>query len=904
MRPRLRQAFLFFSSLTLMFAATGNILPRVAAEDAPNWLAPTAPVLSKVVDLPADVAPSNHAVRCTEIAYLPKGHTVPQHACTFLSPVGTLTTTGLIQAGTNEFVPLYGPASGSTFIPTEDSSLALVAFTTFTMGDKVGMYRGLSKADLHKVSNAYEGTYYRLEPKFPPIWLTDSTGEPLRLNTLDMVFSANGEWMVANAPGQGLVRVHMTDFSAKLFTTPLEPEWYPEFGMASPPLAISDDGHYVAANTDIWGTGNLQIYDLSTCSDQFVVDQFHRTSCSGKNILHGTDLTGHRMDGGLVSQYPGLEYPTHLQFVSDDSLSFSARYDVVSGQEFKAASFVATAPNTMQHKLGLLGMGDSYISGQGAFEYVTGTDTSNNPCHLSKLSYPFILGHSSFDSYNSVACSGALTGNVIGNSGKYTGQVKDKIEEQYRDKPHILANFLPGYIYQQEFASAYQPEAILLSVGGDDVGFADIVKACVANTGGGTCYDTYEDRAELVNEIDGVYAKLVHTYTTLRDASGGARVYVVGYPQIAKVGGNCGLNVHLNAAEIGFSAQLIDYLDGVVRQAAQTAGVFYVDTQHAFDGHRLCEAGNKAMNALTAGNDAGISVRGHQINLIGAESYHPTTLGYQLLAKTIAAQTKKMTAPMPTPTKFSVPTFDTAAPILAGVPVTGRPIRWTTHDDMIASDFVLRGDAQLVTVNGADLQLQPGSRYQIVLHSTPIFLDEGSVNADGNITTTVHIPTNVEPGYHVVHVYGTNMAGEPVDVQKVLYVAVSVDDYDGDGIPNTANACLVVSPSGQDADQDGIDDACDPVITDPPADQGAVPTSFSVSPVARQQSNAVAQAGKSGVVLGETISGNNAVGSQQTGIMAAPVQELFRLNWLVVLAAGLGLTISAAMVNYRLRAKR
>lgn len=126
--------------------------------------------------------------------------------------------------------------------------------------------------------------------------------------------------------------------------------------------------------------------------------------------------------------------------------------------------------------------------------------------------------------------------------------------------------------------------------------------------------------------------------------------------------------------------------------------------------------------------------------------------------------------------------------------------------------FALTSSAQQVTVSGDQLQLQPGSEYQVVLHSDPILLAEGGVDATGAIATTVHIPIGTAPGFHILHVYGTNMAGQAIDVQKVLYVAASSTDYDGDGISNGANACLVVPPSGQDIDHDGIDDACDPVI--------------------------------------------------------------------------------------------
>ena len=904
---RSKQTCLILLVVILLLSLMYGSLRMVAAQDVSPWLTAETPLLSKVLDLPNGSLPSDYPIGCADITYVPLGSTTPRLTCAFQSPLGTLTQDGMIQTGPDTFATLYGTGR-SIFIPSLDPSIALASVEAPTIGNYIAVYHHLSKSTMQLTPSYGQGSHYEVSAKPDAVLRNPVTGGPLQINTMDVVFSANGEWMLINMPKVGLARVNMTDLSVKLFTSAIEPVWF--LGMDSPPMAISDDGRYVAANADPRGVGNLKMYDLSTCDDQLNVPANQNSYCAGKNIWEGRKLDGERVGQGLLDEQPGMEHPTHLRFINDDSLSFSADYDATSGGVHKAATFVATAPGGVEHKLGLLGMGDSYISGQGAFDYREGTDTDNNGCHLSDLSYPSILGKEDFDSYNSVACSGAVTRNVSQNVdtkatiNTYIGQVKDKIEEQNRDKQNILANFLPGYIYQQEFASTYLPEAILLSVGGDDVGFANIVKSCVANSGGGTCYDTYEDRAELLNEINGVYSKLVNTYKTLREQSGGARLYAVGYPQIAKPGGDCGLNVHLNGDEVTFSARLIDYLDSVVQRAAQTAGVVYVDTQHAFDGHRLCEApaGESAMNGFTVGNDAGITIDGHVINFIGAESYHPTALGYRLLADTIAKATKNLAASMPGPTAYAAPVLDPSLPILQDVPRTGRAMKRVANDPAIADDFVVRGAAQQVAVNGAELQLQPGSPYQVVLHSDPIVLDEGGVDEDGNVATTVHIPTDVAPGYHVLHVYGKDMAGDDVDIQKILYVAASVDDYDGDGTANEANACMLLPLSHQDVDQDGIDDACDPAITPASSpvevsgkaviDQGvAAAMQASISDALQNGSPASRSVS---TVLGDAVASTSHVVPKSAAIAGRPIaQKLYRVDWLTVLAVGFGSTIGA-----------
>ena len=897
MWPRSKRALLIFLSLAFSIFGACSRLHHISAGVGSAWVSLDAPQLSKVVELPANSIPDDYANICTKTAYIPDGQLTPRIVCTYLSPFGVLTADGQIQLGSNKFAHLTGPSNLSTFITSPIATRAFLSVPAPTIGNELGIYYSGSKSDLQAVFTDGMTVSYQVTKQPDVILRNPSTHQPLQINTNDMAFSSNGEWMLADMPQGGLVRVNMNDLSTQLFAAPIEPAWF--LGLANPALAISNDGRYAAANTDNWGTGNLNVYDLSTCSDQLDVLQKDANYCAGKNILQGWTLDSRPMGKGLLSEQSDLQYPTDLQFADDDTLNFTARYEAKSLTEYKIAEFTATAPGAIVHKLGLLGMGDSYISGEGAFDYTQESDDGNDTCHISPVAYPFLLGRGYFNSYNSIACSGAKTDKLVGTNQKFQGQVKDRIEEGNRNKPNILANFLPGYIYQQEFASNYLPETLVLSVGGDDIGFADIVKSCVANSGGGTCYNTYEDRVELVNRINATYSKLVKTYTTLRNESGGARMYVVGYPQVAKTGGDCGLNVHLNADEIIFASQLIDYLDSVVQRAAQTAGVFYVNTQHAFDGHRLCESGSKAMNGFTVGGDAGTKILGHEVNFVGSESYHPTPLGYQLLAQTIADQTRGLSAPMPIPVPFGIPVLDPSIPLLTSASRVGRTIQTVSYNTGIADDVVLRGDADQVTVNDPDLSLQPGSKYQVVLHSTPILLDEGGVGSNGVVTTTVHIPNSTEPGYHTLHVHATSMAGEAIDIQKIVYIAASADDYNGDGVPNDATDCLLVSLSHEDVDQDGIDDACDPDITAQPV---AV-TSHAGSAASKGKGIGVQSGDASAVSAAAPLEMKSVLGASkhpaaQQSVLGLQKTEahLFRLNWLQLSAAVMSFTVCTTVV--------
>src|SRR6266404_7242459 len=149
------------------------------------------------------------------------------------------------------------------------------------------------------------------------------------------------------------------------------------------------------------------------------------------------------------------------------------------------------------HQQDYLALGDSYISGEGAFQYLQGTDTANNQCHLSLISYPLLIGQAlNYDAYHSVACSGATTDDIVNASNTYSGQLVHKAPRQSYSNNEIdsvLSNFQPGYIDQLDFVKQYQPKVVTVSIGGNDIGFSDRLRSCLVS---GTCYSTYEDRLE------------------------------------------------------------------------------------------------------------------------------------------------------------------------------------------------------------------------------------------------------------------------------------------------------------------------------------------------------------------------------------------------------------------------
>ncbi|HET9850428.1 MAG TPA: SGNH/GDSL hydrolase family protein [Candidatus Saccharimonadales bacterium] len=773
--------------LAILASAFIAVNLTVHAEDDSPWIT-SALSIKKQADTGALPSSWNNNVDCSM---------ENQFACSVPTVYGAADQNGAIRLnGTADFRQVASYIDGQRhFQPIPNSNTGI----SYTGGPVYGLYYYFTNDISSSLSATRDnGTnIYRIN-RSPDARLADKSGKLLPADLQSMSFSQNGQWMVVSDPNVAMLRVNLDTFEVVPFASGFN---YTIGYAPSPRTAISNDGHYaVVASRNFY---DFAIYDLGTCGAVPSV-------ITGSLDCKFRDLNKFMQDS--VAGYTSVD---SVRFLADDKLAVYANF--VQDSKTKTARFIVSTSDTTS-RVQYLALGDSYISGEGARDYQGGTDTDDNRCHVSLVSYPYLIGGSlDYSSYHSVACSGAVMNDLSNSSRDYIGQ-EDGIPKRNRTASEIntiLSSFEPGYLDQLNFVQEYQPQAVTLSVGGNDMGFAGILQKCVEPWQGNTCYSTYEERLQLVNLINQqVFPELVSTYQQIKHAGPpDMRLYVIGYPQIAYPDGDCAVNVHLDHDELIFSQQLIGYLDGVLAQAAAKAGVFYVDTQGALSGHRLCEAGpgSIAMNGLTAGNDRPRVLGGP----IGAESYHPNAFGYHLLENTILGITHGLTDPMPSVNLAAAPPPSAGLELL-DVPAGGQQTGSAELDSSISDDIAYQNSSLAVSITGSDHALPPAASLTAVLHSTPIGLGTYTTDSSGNLAATLQIPVSVPTGYHTLHFYGTDLSGQAVDIYKTIYIADSPADLDGDGVGDSIEPCVGVPASSQDYDQDGIDDACDGTIDNPP----------------------------------------------------------------------------------------
>ena len=145
------------------------------------------------------------------------------------------------------------------------------------------------------------------------------------------------------------------------------------------------------------------------------------------------------------------------------------------------------------------------------------------------------------------------------------------------------------------------------TIGGNDVGFSNIMTTCVVY-GTSQCVAAV-NQAEAVAQAS-LPGWLDTTYTGIRSHAPNAQVVVLSYPVFYQLG--VWYCIGLSETSRSKINEGINLVDGIIKTAAINHGFTFADVRSVFVGHQLC-SGNDWLHSL---NISDIS-----------ESYHPTASG-------------------------------------------------------------------------------------------------------------------------------------------------------------------------------------------------------------------------------------------------------------------------------------
>ncbi|MDH6574850.1 SGNH/GDSL hydrolase family protein [Kitasatospora sp. MAP5-34] len=230
-------------------------------------------------------------------------------------------------------------------------------------------------------------------------------------------------------------------------------------------------------------------------------------------------------------------------------------------------------------------LGDSYTAGP-AIDPQVGTPTG---CGRSGVNYPSLvakeLGLAAGPGFADVSCSGATTADLTGVQRTAGGTNAPQLD-----------------------ALSPATRLVTLGIGGNDVGFVDVLTVCAmedlrhslfgGSTGASadqapcrTHYTSAEGQDQLRGKVDTAGERLADLLREIGRRAPQARVYVVGYPALLPADpADCAQTLGRTVApgDVGFLLAEERGLNAMLEQRARAAGAVYVDTFAPSVGHDMC----------------------------------------------------------------------------------------------------------------------------------------------------------------------------------------------------------------------------------------------------------------------------------------------------------------------------
>lgn len=498
-------------------------------------------------------------------------------------------------------------------------------------------------------------------------------------------------------------------------------------------------------------------------------------------------------------------------------------------------------------------LGDSYSSGEGAYNYEAGSNEPGvNVCHRSLHAYyaflrapgqaePIASLRRVDDDFSAdlIACSGAVAGDVFVTSP--CASCSDQCTLPCSEPPQ-LSKIRPDNPAVK--VVDHDTDLVTITLGGNDVGFAAVLTACVIAD---DCEvhqplvsrgDDRTVREILFDAIESAKPRIAAAYARIQAQAGDATVLVSAYPYLAAGWRECAelravaeagpfvipVPGEVSVSEQRFIREATDKLNGAVAEVARQAGVFFMPNRgyddpaeflglpylfFPFAGRELCGTEPPFFNGL---------------NVRGAEKAHPNVSGHRAWADTLS--------------EFLQDRVDLGAPVKEnGLPENPGGMPRTTAVEPPAVVSTSLGALEMtaaspppcetgeVYVPGQALRVvgagfAAGAVVRVELFSPDealVWLGDLTTDAEGRIDGVVTLPAEVAtPQAALLQASGPDVSGGTRLLMERLVLGESfVADFDSDGVPDLCDNCVEDGNEAQvDVDDDGVGDVCDPCVVD------------------------------------------------------------------------------------------
>jgi hypothetical protein len=492
---------------------------------------------------------------------------------------------------------------------------------------------------------------------------------------------------------------------------------------------------------------------------------------SGSSVKRPIMMLGNLESGASIRTRWLIRPPTN-QKLDKSTYKVSVTADGLAGpaQEFEVTyrHDVPTGANlngSLKDFKNVVVLGDSYSSGEGAGDTARPyfqTAGQADACHRTKNQYANWLYTP--EQVRVLACSGAVSRNIF--------------EEGQHGEPSQLDQL------KEMLKTGYRPDAIFLSIAGNDIGFADIAKRCgksallaapTAPVSGGdplaSCPASpksgaaYLETRVLIDSVPGYMGDVLKHTGALFESypQGSPPIIVLKYPQLlardADTPLRCAAGHGFQAGTLGpafsdfakLQSLLNEAVESGVRRAVKDLNVpaYVADTERAIPpAHNMCSA-DPWFVPLTAKGTADGS----------PEMLHPNVAGHQALAVKINSWASAEDLKPASTSVEQEPAWKAAT------------LQWWPTESQIHVPLdqpnTVPGQGRQVDLNGRTvINIDGGAPFggvTIYVKSRPLVLGHIQLDAEGRGSLRVNLQaTELPPGGHTLNVLGTSQDGQPV----------------------------------------------------------------------------------------------------------------------------------------------
>lgn len=236
---------------------------------------------------------------------------------------------------------------------------------------------------------------------------------------------------------------------------------------------------------------------------------------------------------------------------------------VAAAAGVKSSAAAYTAPSGP-----VVALGDSYTAGA-----LLPLDSRAKPlgCLRSTKAYPMLVAHALRVPLRSAACASAGVKEMTGAQRTYLGT-----------NPAQLTALTPD------------DRLVLLTLGGDDMGFLNVLNECVklsfTRPWGSPCEAHYAPGGhdQLAAGVAAEAPKMARVLAAIEARAPRARIVVVGYPDMFPQSGGCWPAVPITNGDVAYLRGVEVKVNAMLAAAAKAAGATFVNTYAPTTGHDFC----------------------------------------------------------------------------------------------------------------------------------------------------------------------------------------------------------------------------------------------------------------------------------------------------------------------------